>query len=210
VKTAFSRLIIKVVAEPEREKTEGYTAVGNALMCLAMSTVLFVTPSYIGLSNLFGPIAGLILSIVVYFAAVVFLIFVMSFMSTILREHPELRRVVPWLGENDDAWQSAFGTATFLAIASSIHYVAIGIFGAEGFIAAIAKLAVLLFSLGAASQAVSAIDAFFVRPLLASSSRGQEATEQSITRVRKIGTLAFTAIALAASIATILEVFVLK
>ena len=98
----------------------------------------------------------------------------------------------------------------FLAIASSIHYVAIGIFGAEGFIAAIAKLAVLVFALGAASQAASAIDAFFIRPLLASSARDEEAEEKAISRVRKIGTLAFTAIAFAASIATIVEVFVLK
>ena len=162
------------------------------------------------MSTLFGRTAGLILSIVCYFAAAVFLVFVMSFLSTMFREHPELRRVIPGTAANEDAWQSAFGTATFVAIASTIHYVAIGIFGAEGIVAAIAKVLTLLFLLGAASQAATAIDEFFVRPLLESASANDEAKERAITRVRKIGTIIFAAIALLAGAATIVDVFFLE
>lgn len=193
-----------------RRDRKPYTAFANAFMCLAMSALLFSTPWYFGLQDVFGYIAGLILSIVCYFAAVVFLVMVMSFLSAALKTHPELRRLVPGAGTNEDAWQGAFGTATFLAIASSIHYVAIGIFGADGIVAVVAKAAVIVFILFAATQAATAIDGFFIRPLLASASEGEEARNNAITRVRKIGTIIFTAIALIAGIATIIDVAFLQ
>ena len=51
---------------------------------------------------------------------------------------------------------------------------------------------------------------FFVRPLLESASANDEAKERAITRVRKIGTIIFAAIALLAGAATIIEVFFLE
>ncbi|MDP8940054.1 MAG: hypothetical protein M3N10_07160 [Actinomycetota bacterium] len=71
------------------------------------------------LPTTFGDIAGLILSLVCYFAAMVFAIFVFSFASTGFEKHPELKVLLPSFMGREDAWQGMFGAATFFAIAAA-------------------------------------------------------------------------------------------
>ncbi len=182
-----------------------------------MFLLLFTGPSYFALEDIFGSILGFvgyasigytigsILSIVCYVSGVVFLLFVMSFVSSAFKKYPELRRLIPGAGSNQDAWQGAFAAAAFFAIAASIHFVFITIFGAEGIIAVMAKLAVFVFLLFGASMATTALDGFVVKPILASLS-SDEADRDALRRVRKIGTAIFLTITVLAGLATIIDV----
>ncbi len=193
-------------SQDEGRKKNSNTDLGYAFVCLCMAILLFTAPWYFAPRELVGHIAGPILSTVSYVAATVFLIFVMSFAAATFKKHPELRSLLPGARASGDAWQGVFGTATFVAIATSIHFVFIRALGVEGVISAVPKIAVFLFLLMASVMAANAIDGFVIKPLLASLSSGRSVSDPLAKRVRKVGTVIALSITLLAGLATIFDV----
>lgn len=170
-----------------------------------MAILLFTAPWYFAPRELVGNIAGPILSTTSYIAGTIFLIFVISFASAAFKKHPELKSILPGAGASEDAWQGVFGAATFIAIASSIHFVFITTLGAQGLISVVPKIAVIFFLLMAIVMAANAIDGFVVRPLIASLSEGGSNPDPLAKRVRKIGTVIAVTITFLAAVAQIFD-----
>ena len=129
-------------------------------------------------------------------------------LQDVLQKHPELRRLLPGFLGSEDAWQSAFGSATLCAIAACIHLIAVTAFDAEGAIALMAKLATYFFLVMGVTLLAQSLDGF-VRLLLSRLSEGEANWDSVVGRVRRIGTVIVATIAFVAALATIVDVFFL-
>jgi hypothetical protein len=177
------------------ESKGGYSAFGNASMCLILALFLFAAPSYFSigavvgsfLGDSVGSIVGISLSAVCYVGALVFAFYTASFVLSAFDMHPELGPYLRHLfGGSADAWDSAFGALTFATIALIVHLVGIVAFGVPGVLAVLIKAFVYFFGFMGFVLGVSALDSLIFKPFLHNLSDPPDKRALSI-RAKKIG-----------------------
>jgi hypothetical protein len=181
-------------AETDKPKG-GYSAFGNALMCLVLALFLLAAPSYFSIgavvgsfiSDSVGSIVGISISVVCYAGALIFAFYTASFLLSAFDEHPELGSYLRHLfGGSADAWDSAFGALTFATIALIVHLVAIVVFDVPGIFAVLIKIFVYFFGFMGFVLGVSALDSLIFKPFLYNLSDPPDKKALS-NRAKKIG-----------------------
>lgn len=157
------------------EPKKGYSAFGNALMCLILALFLFTAPSYFSIGGVVdsvlgdsvGSTIGISVSVVCYAGALIFAFYTASFVLSSFDEHPELKPYLRHLfGGSADAWDSAFGALAFTSIALIVHLVAIVVFSVPGIIAVLIQGFVYFFGFMGFVLGVSALDSLTFKPFL--------------------------------------------
>ncbi|MDQ3923853.1 MAG: hypothetical protein M3309_08000 [Actinomycetota bacterium] len=191
-----------------RYKKQRWTDFGYSSACLFLAFLLVAAPWYFEVGAVLGSLVGFIFSLLCYVGGTVFGLYALVFVNAGFQKHPELRRLLPGFLGSEDAWQSAFGSATLCAIAACIHLIAVTAFDAEGAIALMAKLVTYFFLVMGVTLLAQSLDGF-VRLLLSSLSEGEANWDSVVGRVRRIGTVIVATIAFVAALATIVDVFFL-
>jgi hypothetical protein len=177
------------------ESKGGYSAFGNALMCLILALFLFAAPSYFSIGTVVGSflgdsvgsIVGISISAVCYVGALVFAFYTASFVLSAFNEHPELGPYLRHLfGGSADAWDSAFGALAFATIALIVHLVGIVAFGVPGVFAVLIKAFAYFFGFMGFVLGVSALDSLIFKPFLHNLSDPPDKRALS-NRAKKIG-----------------------
>ena len=159
------------------EPKGGYSAFGNALMCLVLALFLFAAPSYFAigpivssfLGDRVGSITGTTVSVACYVGALFFAFYTASFVLSSFDQHPELKPYLRHLfGGSADAWDSAFGALAFTSIALIVHLVGVVVFGVPEVIAVVIKGFVYFFGFMGFVLGVSALDSLIFKPFLLS------------------------------------------
>jgi hypothetical protein len=98
------------------EPKKGYSAFGNAQMCLILALFLFAAPSYFSIGGVVGSFlgdsvgstVGISLSVVCYAGALIFAFYTGSFLLSSFDEHPELKPYLRHLfGGSADACETS-------------------------------------------------------------------------------------------------------
>lgn len=194
------------VADESEDREREWTDFGYGFATLFAGLLLFFAPWYFFGAPFPNHAATLALSIVLYAAGLVILLFGMGFFSTGLKKTPELRHLFPSLSSGEDAWEGAYGTVLALVVILVIQWIMRGL-DLTGIAAVVAKLLTYFMAVLGITQVAQALDGFVIRPLIAKAAEGPQAFELWIRRVRKVAVIIGSAVAFLAAIATIFDVF---